>query len=357
MSLLFSCSTVKSIKIETYNPAAITFPPEVKTLMIINNSAQQPDGIGHRYIRGNKEDSVISVSADSTAYDFCLWLGKNIAESPVFYDVRICEDTLRRDSVFYAKRPFSAGEVKELCESYGVDGLISLDNMFFITKVFDTGLGDWPAGSFINIQIMGELRALWPDQKEIYTFPFSDSLEWYWSDQVYAEDFVEMATKPNVKDAMRYLSGDVGEKMYINFVPYWSFENRWYYTSVSSEWKRGTVYADAGKWEEAARIWELLFPKIGKWNSKARLLSNLALCNEMTGNFDKAIDYAEKSVQLFKENAGEDSEYTKLQDKYVEALKKRAKNDVVLSRQLHEAIETNAKKGVSKVGFPSLRTE
>jgi hypothetical protein len=56
----------------------------------------------------------------------------------------------------------------------------------------------------------------------------------------------------------------------------------------------------------------------------------------MAGNFNKAIDYAEKSAQLFKENAGEENDYTKLQNKYVEVLKERAKNDAVLSRQLRE---------------------
>jgi tetratricopeptide (TPR) repeat protein len=135
---------------------------------------------------------------------------------------------------------------------------------------------------------------------------------------------------------MRYLSDVTGEKMHINFVPYWSFENRWYYTHISSEWKRGTVYAVANKWREAAALWEPLLSKTGKWKAKARLLSNLALCNEMTGNFEKAIDYAEKSSQLFEEHTGEEGDYTKLQKKYLEVLKERATNDVVLSKQLHE---------------------
>ncbi|MDR0394702.1 MAG: tetratricopeptide repeat protein [Tannerella sp.] len=335
-SLFFSCGSVKSIEVETCNPATVTFPPEVRTLMIVNNSAQQPDGVGHRYIRGEKEDATVAVPVDSVAYDFCLGLGKIIAESPVFYDVRICEDTLRRDSVFYDKRPFSAGEVEELCESYGVDGLISLDKMYFLTEVFDTGPDDRSDG-FINIQIIGELRALWPNQEAVYTFPFSDSLKWYWSDQVvYAEDFIEMTDKPDVKDAMRYLSEEIGRKMQMNFVPHWAFDNRWYYTDVSSEWKRGTVYANVGRWEEASGIWESLLLKTGRWKSKARLLSNLALCNEMAGDFNKAVDYAEKSARLFEKNAGKDSDYTKLQAKYVEALKERAKNDLLLSKQLRE---------------------
>lgn len=338
MSLFFSCRSVKSIEVETYNPARITFPPEVKTLMIVNNSAQQPDNVGHRYMRANMRDSLMSVSADSTAYDFCLWLGKNMAESPIFDDVRLCEDTLRRDSVFYDKRPFSAGTVRKLCDSYGVDGLISLDNMYFITKVYDTGAKDWLAGSIIKVEVTGELRALWPNQKEVYAFPFSDTLKWYWSDQIHFPGYVEVEVKPDVKEAMRYLSGVVAEKMHVNFVPYWSFENRWYYTSISSEWKRGTVYADAGKWEEALTAWELLLPKTVRKKLRARLLSNLALCNEMTGSFEKAIDYAEKASQLFEEYAGEYDQYTKLQKKYVEVLKERVKNDAVLSRQLRETV-------------------
>ena len=56
----------------------------------------------------------------------------------------------------------------------------------------------------------------------------------------------------------------------------------------------------------------------------------------MTGNFEKAIGYAEESGRLFEENTGEDGAYTKLQKKYLEVLKERAKNDMALSRQLRE---------------------
>jgi hypothetical protein len=312
--------------------------------MLVNNSAQQPDGTGHRYVHGDGNGAVsdVSVPVDSLAYDFCLQLGRFIADAPVFYDVRICEDTLRRDSVFYDRRPFSAGAVEELCERYGVDGLISLDRMFFVTEVFDA-VADarFPEGSFIDVRVSGELRALWPKQKTVYTFPFSDSLKWFWPEDeaLYGDGFIETTSVvegPDVKDAMRYLSEEVGRKMRMNFVPYWSSENRWYYTDVSSDWKRGTVYANVGKWSEASGIWEKLLLKSVRWRAKARLLSNLALCEEMAGDFKKALDYAEMSARLFEENAGGESDYTKLQNKYVEALRERAKNDVLLSEQFRE---------------------
>ncbi|MDR2679546.1 MAG: tetratricopeptide repeat protein [Tannerella sp.] len=332
-AVLFSCSSVRSLEIETYNPAAITFPPEIQTVMIVNNAAQQPDNTGHQRKRAGKGVTEMQVSADSTAAVFCLQLGKSIAASPVFYDVRLCEDTLRRDSVFYDKRPFSAHDVQALCDDYGVDALISLDNFVLLTEVDETGFNGYFFEPFLRVTLFGELRALWPGQKEVYTFPFSDSLRWLLPDDSQAANI----TEADVLYAMRYLSSVTGEKVQVNFVPYWSYDNRWYYTAISSEWKRGAACAAVAKWNEAAGIWETLLSKTGKWNPKARLLSNLALCSEIAGDFEKAVGYAEESYRLFVTNAGEDNDYTKLQKMYLEILKGRAKNDSVLSRQLRES--------------------
>lgn len=275
------------------------------------------------------------VSADSTAYAFCMQLGKNIAETPVFHDVRICNDTLRWDSVFYDKKPFSTRDVQALCESYGVDALISLDNFVFLTETQESELNTF-AETSIRVNLSGELRALWPGQKEVYAFPFSDSLKWLWSQESYFDSPAKEIDESGVQYAMHYLSAVTGEKMHMNFVPYWSYDNRWYYIDISSEWKRGTAHAAAAKWSEAADTWEALLAKTNKWKPKARLLSNLALCNEIAGDFQKAVAYAEKSYRLFEENTGEDDVYAKLQKRYLELLRERAGNDSVLSKQLRE---------------------
>ncbi|MDR1524431.1 MAG: DUF6340 family protein, partial [Tannerella sp.] len=295
--------------------------------MIVNNSAQQPGNTGHRYLCAGKEDTVMHVRADSTAYTFCLRLGESIAASPVFYDVRLCEDTLRRDSVFYDKRPFSARDIQALCDDYGVDALISLEKLVFLTETHESGLNTYFPETSVHVNIFGELRAMWPGQKEAYVFPFSDSLKWFWSEDDYFDSYYARDIESGVRYAMRYLSAVAGEKMHVNFVPYWSYDSRWYYTGISSGWKRGTAYAAAAKWSEAAGIWEALLPGTGKWRPKACLLSNLALCNEIAGDFGKAIGYAEESCRLFEENAGEDDGYTKLQKKYLDVLRERAGND------------------------------
>ena len=336
-SLFFSCRSFRVIEIEKYNPSVITFPQEIKTVMIVNNSAQQPDVVGHRYVSNTKGDSVMSVSADSTAYYFCMSLGRAMAESPVFHDVRICEDTLRRDSMFYNVEPFTPDDVKSFCADYGVDAFISLDKLFFSTVYNENTTTNFSsANKSISVQIAGELRVLWPDQKGAYVVPFIDSLSWYYDSEVILDKVLEVVLEPDTRYAMLYLSDITGQKMQVNFVPFWSEDRRWYYTNIASSWKRGTVYAVAKKWDEAAKVWEPLFGETKKWKQKARLASNIALCSEMMGDFKKAIEYAEISYKLFKENTDEKDSYTDIQKTYLDVLKKRVEEDKLLSKQLRE---------------------
>ena len=336
-SLFFSCRSLRVIDIETYNPSAITFPPEIKTIMIVNNSAQQPDHVGHRFVSNSKNDSILFVSTDSLAYIFCKSLGKAIAESPVFYDVRLCEDTLRWDSLYYNTTQFTSDEAISFCADYGVDALVSLDKLFFTTVFQDNAMTKFNfANKIISIQITGEVRVFWPGQKDVYVIPFVDSLSWRFDERDYLKYILEGISETEIRFSMLYASDITGQKMQVNFVPFWSEEHRWYYTNITSEWKQGTAFAAAEKWEDAVEIWEPLFLKLKKWKQKARLASNIALCNEMTGNFKKAIEYAEISYGLFKEYDYENSSYTSIQDNYINILKKRMEAEKALSEQLRE---------------------
>ena len=320
----FSCQSIRIIEIETINPSVVTFPQDVKTVMIVNNSAQQPDNIGHSSLGPRVVDTLRSVSADSMAYIYCMALGKALIGSPRFDDVRMCDDTLRRDSSFYRVRPFTFADVETFCSDYGVDALISLDKLFAETIFFDSRNN---VNSAISVEISGELRVFWPGQKEVYTIPVSDSLNWY---STYDS---ELLLESDVRIAMLYLSEHMGREAHVNFVPHWSDDQRWYYTNMSSEWKSGTAYVRAEKWAEAINIWEPLYNKANKWKHKAKLSSNIALCYEMISDLGKAIKYAEFSYDLFKENDKEDSPYTNLQNLYIESLKKRKDADMTLSKQ------------------------
>lgn len=334
----FSCHSYRVIDIETYSPAAITFPPEIETILVINNSAQQPDLVGHQFHSTTKGDSTLSISVDSMAYFFCRSLGKAIAEAPVFDDVRLCEDTLRWDSVYYHVMPFSQADVESLCHDYDVNALISVDKLFYKTVTYEINYQNMYRQNYFRADIVGELRIFWPGQKEVYTLPFSDSLVWLLENDRIGlyEEMVKEVSLLEKKDAMRHLSEFSAEKIHESIVPYWTGDKRWYFTNIASEWKQGSAFAAAEKWEQAFEEWALLYEKEKRWKQKARLASNLALCKEMTGDFKKSIEYAELAYGLYKENAKEDDPQTEMQGLLLDALKKREKADRILSEQLHE---------------------
>ena len=303
--------------------------------MIVNNAAQQPDNSIIRDFDETAEKSTMSVSADSMAYFFCLSLGKAMAESPVFDDVRLCDDTLRSDSVYILRRSFTPNEVKLFCDEYDVDALIMLEKLFFKIFVINQSRNSYFNWSFLSVIITGELKALCPGYQTALTIPFTDSLQWATEESFNNQEILEF-TAEDIQLAMRYLSENTGEKLYIHFVPFWDNEKRWFYTNISSDWKRATSYAIVEKWEEAANEWLPLFDKAKKWKQKAMLASNLALYNEIKGDFPKAIAYAEIACSLFKENTEEDNSKRLRQQSYLEILTKRAENDETLAQQLRE---------------------
>ena len=332
--LLVSCQSYRYIEIETFNPAVITFPPEIRTVMIVNNSAQQPDHIGHKYLElldMSDVDSVLNVSVDSMAYRFCLFLGQAIAESPLFDDVRICEDTLRHDSLFYMSQPFSVQTVEALCDMYDVDALITLDKLYYRTAFYNYYANTM---RMITAEIIGEMRMVYPGFQMAYVIPFVDTLILSTDEYYYMVN--ETFTIQDIQDAILVLTEHTAQKMQNNFAPYWTDDKRWYYTNVSSGWKRASVFAAAEKWEAAANEWRHLLTITSKWKQKAMLASNLALFHEIQGDFTRAIEYATLANTLFMEHTGEEDRLNVMQNKYLELLQKREEDDKTLSEQLGE---------------------
>ncbi|MDR3253030.1 MAG: DUF6340 family protein [Tannerella sp.] len=336
VAALASCSDFRTITIQTYNPAKITFPEEVRNILIVNNSAQQPDNIAHHYMIGDKDVASLSVSADSAAYDFCQALARAIAEESQFDDVRICDDTLRTDSLFYNMTPFSSLDASLMCYKYGVDAIISLDRFIFRTLSKENKNSLAVTRNFIKANLDGELRVLWPQQTQAPTLTFSDSLLLI-SDDEFLPGVDSLIIKPaDVKYTMHYLANYLGNTIRINFVPYWKDATRWYYASHLSEWKRGTAFAHASKWAEATNVWEAMLAKTANKRSKARLLSNLALCYEMRSDFDRSVSFAEQSYNLFVENDGANNDYAILQKQYLDDLRARSEADKILDKQLRK---------------------
>jgi len=332
--LLVSCSSVRTFEIETCYPAAITFPPNAGTLLLIDNSVQQPDNFGHHYIDSKKNDSLMRVPADSLAYDFCQALGRAISVSPAFDDVRICDDTLRHDNDFLSPNIFTRAQADALCDDYGVNTLVAINRCVCVTSFNEAQPARFPEGDFITAILNVNLSVYLPDSDVIIPLSLADTLMMKFDFDYFETQNARRERLANLKYAMHYLADYMGEKAKEYFIPTWNTDSRWYYTNYQSAWKRGATYIAAEKWDEAVDEFEPLLSQSSDWRLKARINANLAVCHEMNGALAKALEYAERAAALFREHAGDDDGFTKMQKQYCYILQQRLKNEEILMRQV-----------------------
>lgn len=332
--LLTGCQSIKELYIETYNPAEITYPESVSRILIVNNTVPQPPDVGYElYILGKQQDTC-RASADSAAWDACKTLGKAIIEANYFEDVLLYHFPTRTDDRFVADGKMTAEKVRELCKETGTDAIISFDRLLFNMRKDVEALSSGDFQGKIKVEMGGIVRTYLPDRSiPLASVVVNDSL--LFSEYAAHQELLDVFL-PSPEVTLRGAGTYIGATLYPTFVPYWDEERRWYYTGTGSRWKEASAYAATGKWKEALEGWNTLYTKNTNKKARAKLASNIALGEEMTGNFDKAHHWAITSKDLFKEAEGEEARNTKLLDVYATVLQQRIQSDKKLDIQFGE---------------------
>lgn len=329
--VLTGCSSVKRIYIETHNPAEITFPEEVSRVLIVNNALPQPSDVGYElYILGIEKDTC-RANADSALWDACRMLGKAMVDANYFEDVLLYNQSTRTDDAFLADGKLTNRQVAELCAETETDAIISFDRLIFnMRKDVDAFAEGYLQGN-IKIDINGIVRAYLPNRAApLATIAVTDSL----LIQEYGMDISILdAFLPSPDEALQMAGKYIGTSLYPTFVPYWEEEMRWYYTGMNSRWKEASAYAAAAKWEDAARSWEILYNKTTDAKTKAKLASNIALGNELSGDFVKASEWATIAKDFFEKEEGIEGNNFQLLKIYEGVLNTRIQSDRKLDIQ------------------------
>ncbi len=245
-SLLFiSCSSLRYVEIETYNPSVITLPKTVRNVLILNNAVTQP-AVSYEPALANRKESAIKANADSTASDFCRVLGERIVDAPRFDDVRLYKGSFRTDHSFVSEQRLTDEQVRELCKTEGVDAVISLDRLLFKMKGFLAPFADTPLES-VKVEVLGTVRIAVPDVSlPVNTVLLSDTID---TDLSWDSGEGETVLKGLDLDLLlRDVSVYLADETSMNFVPYWETDSRWYYTASGAAWKEATAYAAADNW-------------------------------------------------------------------------------------------------------------
>jgi len=308
--LLTACSTVYYMPIEILEPATIEFPAGIERLLIVDNApAAQPLTItGKIMTAGKLQDDTLVVSIDSASTVLCSSLGWLIADNSSFADILLLDSSIRRTAArdVFAADTFDVhltpDEVRQLCEEQGVDAIISLDFLTYTAEQayykfnMNDGEYEWVEnGLFLDVNLKGVLRMYLPGQDT----PFNvNNINTTIHSLLTGLPVLYSTSAENVRYAFYYAVESLAETEYTDYVSHWVETPRWYYTSFASRWQEGTAFMQRGSWKSAAAVWQSLYNETTKPKVRARLASNLALCNELTDNIPKALEWANEANRL-----------------------------------------------------------
>lgn len=307
--LMTGCAGIKTLTIQTQEPAQVTLPATVSKLLIVDNAAEQPADIGHTKKKiGRSQAEKVSVRTDSLSLIYTEALTQFLNEEGFYETVMLYNTPLRNDNEYWRETPIAPEKMQELKNETGADAVVSLDKLLIASDWEDLFKQEGYPYSKLTGKISSTLRVYMPTQEGLIpTVQYIDSLYWEGFDistdgTAYAEFVV-----PHAEPALKELAVYVADKMTYVLTPHWITQERWYYTLSSSTMREAEVFAEQAKWEEAIAKWDTFYNSTKKKIEKAKAASNIAFGYEMLDNIEKAHEWVLVSEKLFNESTPSNS--------------------------------------------------
>lgn len=280
-------------------PASLTFPADVTNVIIVDNTPIEPS-TDNTDKKNSNEPSIIKL--DSAKAVTLKHLNQFMNEEGYFskvdlYPYRTNGNTLEDMT------PLSTRKIQAICNEKNADALISLD-LFTVSGQLDTEDTGYMSSYRLIAAKLGVLARVFSPRGESYSEPI------VLLDSLYREEALNWSKTNNsihnLNDLIVELSVVAADHLTGKFIPSWEQQDRWFYSSSSSDMSKAAKLADANQWKEAAEIWITSFDEEESTNKKIRLASNLALAHEYMDDIDNAVQWINVAYDLLPAKSGSD---------------------------------------------------
>ena len=316
--------------LDILRPAKVEFAPHVENLLIVNNSKLQPADLGHTIHSYKGQVQEIGVQTDSIAL-FCLSvLTEEIEMTGFFASVDLLLNSINYDQNFNSITPLQRTTVEELCNTYDVDAVLSLDHIAAKSDVSEHYNSDWFTAVMAN-----RYETLWsihyPNKIGATAVHFKDSL--FWESESYNRARA-LEALPDRQDALIDGALMVGQNSAKRFVPYWEKSDRYFFDSNNKLMKQGMDSVYVKSWTGALENWEQVFNSTKNMKLRAEAANNMAIASEILGDYDKALEYTQISFDIFSSQLMVNYDLLIRLSVYSVELQRRKQEIVLLNKQL-----------------------
>jgi hypothetical protein len=312
-------------------PAPITFPPDIADLLIVNNSAKQPNSQGIIQIYNGKAINDFALDLDSVVWNTIHSFSVHAYKAHFFNSFSCYKQSLREDEEWMARVPLSQEFRRHIFDKQEFEGILSIDRSLLKLEsevrnnMLERGFN---TSNYVDFRLELNLICsiyLYDRKNPLTTFTVTDSL--IYKGSVWADSLFVFKDLPETLIAE--LTYNTGKKLTQQIIPLWTVKNRILYTGQSSRMREAFAFTKMEQWSRAESVWLIEFDKKTKNQDKAKIANNIAVANEIQDKLEVALRWAEKA----KEYAANGSSEQLLFSDYVKSLQKRIQDNHLLDIQ------------------------
>ncbi|MCF6366635.1 MAG: DUF6340 family protein [Bacteroidales bacterium] len=334
--ILGSCKT-KSLSVRILKPAEIFVPTKIKTLAVVNRSLPTK-GDGSRVV--NVIEGLLSgeeIFADRYGSEKCVaGVADGLLNSPRFtVTVPTGMDDIRGTGTAQFAEPLQWSKVEQICNDYSADALVLLETFdsnsskkFRVNQRKETVDGKENFYNehiaSIDIAVNSGWRIYYPsEQKIIDQSIFTDHKGWDARGRSKSEAVRKLPKQSRTIEDAGYFAG----KQYAHRIsPTWIWVSRKYFVKGNDDFKDAKYKVQAKRWEDAAAIWKKYVNDVDI-KIAGYACYNMALASEVLGEFDIALDWAQRAYSEY---------HLKTAREYISTIEQRIRDNNALNRQMNE---------------------
>jgi hypothetical protein len=299
---LVSCKT-NELYLNVIEPAPVTIPSYVKSVGVINRSA--PTEETKVFDQIERVFTLESVDLDKDgAFEAIRGLSDELLNNNRFTEVRSLNDIdFRTSSLENFPTPLTWEIVSQICSETGTDAIFSLErfdtdtHVSYMANKVDIAT---PLGSIPGIEHQADMQTIVKTGWRIYEPGSKSILDEYINEESIQNSgrginpLVAAKALTGRKAAVKEVSNKAGQNYAFRILPYRIRVYRDYFVKGNDNFKIAKRKAQMGMWDEAGELWK---KETGNSSSKiaGRAVYNMAIINEINGDIDAALGWAQKA--------------------------------------------------------------
>ncbi len=356
LTVVTGCSSFSEMNFEVLRPAGFSFPPDIKSVVLVDNSKVFSD-TSVNVIRVDDEIILVDTTKLNDYTKMVLNAVKSELENRVFFD-SVYVDTIKYKSISKGKMidKLTNNQIIDICDKFGADAIVSLDAYRYANNINVTSSGNPDAIIVLN-EIGTTLKTSISDSGDSFFSSYDASAINLWriyncSDRSVLNVYVQkdtifwdgfglsinssLSNFIQLDKATREIGSYLSYQLVDYLAPYWEEVTRQLYTSGNMHFLNATDWVNKDNWQEAEKTWNYIYEN-GSKKAKIKASLNLALSLERRGEIDEAKNWTSKAYTLLLEMKSLNKTKLKMYVVfYYKDLQKRTKEYEKLVEQLGE---------------------